>query len=166
MAMDSADPLEGWDIGAVCKSGKRHGVDPGDIYGCLFYHVSEEFQEFARRMRDWNINIHLTILDARDLSRTISTKSLGEDFQGGCFDRIETSNVADYVGTKRMLSDWGPLLNRGNRHAALLMNFMNWSMKQPDGMAMSINDPKVVRGLVLRASQAMVCHRISPIERN
>ena len=47
--MDSADQLHGWPIPAVLQSGARSGLDPADIYGCLFVHVRDQLAEMARR---------------------------------------------------------------------------------------------------------------------
>ncbi|KZP09098.1 hypothetical protein FIBSPDRAFT_900738 [Athelia psychrophila] len=56
LTLDSANPLEGWDISAVLASGKSHGINPNDIYGCLFFHVKDEFEEFARRIERFDIH--------------------------------------------------------------------------------------------------------------
>lgn len=122
---EAGDPLLGWAIPPVQASGKRHGVDPEDIYGCLFFHVKEQFAEFARRVEQFNINIYLTCSDAGNISQDIS-EGLIEPFGKSCFDRVETSNLADYLGPARVIEDWAPLLNRHNKHASLLMHSMNW----------------------------------------
>jgi hypothetical protein len=126
--MDSASPLAGWDLTSVFASGKRHGVDRNDVYGCLFFHVRDELREFGRRVRDFNIDFHLTQLPASGLSRGIRM-GVFPPFHLGCFDRVETSNMVDSFGVATVLSDWAPLMNRQNEYATLLMYFMNWSMK-------------------------------------
>lgn len=133
--MDNANPLFGWDISAVRATGKAHGADPADIYGCLFFHIKEELQKFATRIRDCNIDITITQYDSRDISHAIADGRL-KPFGKNYFDRIETSNVADYVGIPQVLSDWGPLLNTRNSHSCLLMNFMNWCPEK-DSIAMA-----------------------------
>ncbi|KZP04276.1 hypothetical protein FIBSPDRAFT_767683 [Athelia psychrophila] len=132
LTLDNANPLQGWDVSAVLASGQRHGINPQDIYGCLFFHVKDEFEEFARRIERFNINIHLTQLDARVVSRMIPQDFI-KPFSSGCFDRIETSNLADYIGPTDVIDCWAPLLNRRNKHATLLMYFMNWHVRQPGG---------------------------------
>lgn len=127
--MDDAIPLNGWSVPAVQASGKRHGVNPNDIYGCLFFHVKDEFKNFARRLRDYDITIHITAYDARTISKNISLDEF-KPFGKNCFDRIETSNIADTMGIPRVLEDWGPLLNKRNKHATLLIYLMNWTLKQ------------------------------------
>jgi hypothetical protein len=131
LTQDNANPLFGWDVAAVRESGRHHGVDPSDLYGCLFFHVKNEFHKFLTRVKNFGINIHVTQFDARDISKLIHEGML-QPFHPNCFDRIETSNIADFLGVPQVLNDWGPLLNRRNTCATLLMNFMNWHLQQPD----------------------------------
>ncbi|KZP12530.1 hypothetical protein FIBSPDRAFT_754814 [Athelia psychrophila] len=130
LTLDSANPLQGWDVSAVLASGKRHGINPQDISGCLFFHVKDEFEEFARRIERFKINIHLTQFDAGMVSKMIPQDFI-KPFSSGCFDRIETSNLADYIGPAEVIDCWAPLLNRHNKHATLFMYFMNWHTSQP-----------------------------------
>jgi hypothetical protein len=58
-----------------------------------------------------------------------------QNFQKARFDRIETSNLADYLGASQVIKDWAPLLNKANPHSVLLMNFMNWVLRQPHSRA-------------------------------
>jgi len=152
LTLDNANPLYGWDTSAIWSSGSRYGVDPADVYGCLFFHVKDQFREFARRVRDFRIDIHLTQFDATLLSQGIAQGML-QPFEDNCFDRVETSNLADYIGTPRLLNDWGPLLNRQNKHATLLMYFMNWHTKQPGATAKS--DSLASMRLLERAALAL-----------
>ncbi|KAJ2921112.1 hypothetical protein H1R20_g15980, partial [Candolleomyces eurysporus] len=39
---DYADPLEGWDAEEVIESGKAHGTQAEDIYGCLYFFLSTQ----------------------------------------------------------------------------------------------------------------------------
>lgn len=130
--LDNADPLHGWDVAAVYASGKRHGVDSTDIYGCLFFHVKDEFEEFARRIKRFHADIYMTQFDARILSEMIP-EGIIKAFGPTCFDRVETSNMADYIGPAEVIDNWGPLLNRRNKHVTLLVYFMNWHLQQPGG---------------------------------
>ena len=115
LTLDNADPLQGWDISAVRASGERHGIHSNDIYGCLFFHVKDEFEEFSRRVERFKIDIYLTQCDAQALSESISKGLLGA-WGPDCFDRIETSNMADYVGPAEVIDSWGPRLNKRNKH--------------------------------------------------
>ncbi|KAF7982161.1 hypothetical protein HWV62_29923 [Athelia sp. TMB] len=139
LTLDNADPVEGWDVSAVLASGERHGIHSNDIYGCLFFHIKDEFEEFARRIERFKIDIHLTQFDATALSETIS-KGLMRPWGPGCFDRIETSNMADYIGPAEIINCWGPLINKHNKHATLLMYFMNWHIHQPRATFASLSE--------------------------
>lgn len=126
MTRDNANALQGWPVTAVLESGKRHNIDPADIYGCLFVHVRDQLAHFARRVERSRIEIHVTGIDMQDLAATIQRGDYAPKFTAGCFDRVETSNVADYIGLKSILSSWGPLLRRENKHAAIFAYSMNW----------------------------------------
>lgn len=125
MLRDSDNPLFGWDVSAVLASGRLHGLPAADLYGCLFFHIKDQFIKFATRIRNFSINITMSIFDAGDLAKIILKGGLAP-FNSSCFDMIETSNVADYITIPRILKDWGPLLNRQDPRATLLINLMNW----------------------------------------
>ncbi|KAJ8032931.1 hypothetical protein HOLleu_23023 [Holothuria leucospilota] len=50
------------------------------------------------------------------------------------FDRIFTSNLADYYGMDFLLKTLGPLLNPSNHHATLFVGYMNWAPHVPGAM--------------------------------
>ncbi|TFK39511.1 hypothetical protein BDQ12DRAFT_603633 [Crucibulum laeve] len=129
------NPLHGWDVASVRDTGLKHDVNPADIMGCLFFHVKDELQEFTSRMKDFNVDIHFTQYDSRVLSKGISTGVLAV-FEDEYFDRIDMSNMADYIGIGECLADWGPLLNRMNPHAALLMHSKYWHHDHPSATAL------------------------------
>ncbi|KNZ72407.1 hypothetical protein J132_03373 [Termitomyces sp. J132] len=122
---DSDSPLHGWDMTLVFAHGEKCGLNRADSYGCLFFYLKNELSNFAKRLRDCRIDTTMTMFDATALPSVLSSSSL-EPFSPGCFDRIETSNVADYISAPRILRDWAPLLNRSNKFAAILIDFLNW----------------------------------------
>ena len=102
-------------------------------------------------------------LDARDLAVDIGRNVYAPHFTSGCFDRIETSNVADYIGLDRVVDDWSPLLSRESCDASLLAYTMNWHAQQNDAPGFerfmpSSKDGKDVQ--IERTSRAMVCIRL------
>lgn len=115
------------------------GRTEGDLYGALFFHAKEQFTLFAQRLEASNITITVSCVDAIELALILRTNPSAHGFSSFqkpvMFDRIETSNIADwnYAGIRTVLGSWGPLLNRQNRHAALLTHFMNWAAMQPGG---------------------------------
>lgn len=82
------------------------------------------------------------------------------------FDRIETSNIADYAGIRSVLQDWSAVLNRENKHAVVLVYLMNWVMKQPgasvtfgmmgEGMGLNLKGFTNVKALIERTSSMLV----------
>ncbi|EKM78526.1 hypothetical protein AGABI1DRAFT_101197 [Agaricus bisporus var. burnettii JB137-S8] len=135
---DYADPLEGWNLDDVIKAGKTHGALPEDIYGCLYFFLSDELRSFHRRIRQFHISFNLYNLDASELSRVIRNGSLAQDNLPASirFDRIEVSNILDahYVGLRDVLAHWAPLLTRSTT-ATIIGYFMNWTGLQKDGDA-------------------------------
>ncbi|KAG6915707.1 hypothetical protein DXG01_010301 [Tephrocybe rancida] len=127
---DDATPLQGWDMSLVFAYGQRYGVDRADAYGCLFFYLKNELSTFAKRLRGCRINITMTMADATALPKAIAAHTL-PPFSPGCFDRIETSNLADYISAPSILRGWAPFLNRGNKCASILINFMNWQKRYP-----------------------------------
>lgn len=134
----------GWNIAEVIKYGKKHGYPEGDIYGSLYFYLRDEFRKFANRIQSMNITIHFTNQSAQDLCLEVAAGE-HEPFGEACFDRIETSNLADYLGIPRILQDWGPLLSKANKHAALLIYLMNWKLKEKNS-AYEFCDPRKFEG--------------------
>lgn len=122
----------------MIKAGKAHGALPEDIYGCLYFFLSDELRSFHRRLRQFHISFNLYDLDASELSRVIRNGSLTEDNVPASirFDRIEVSNILDahYVGLRDVLVHWAPLLTKSTT-ATILGYFMNWTGLQKDGDA-------------------------------
>ncbi|KAL1744116.1 hypothetical protein HDZ31DRAFT_64397 [Schizophyllum fasciatum] len=135
LTLDNADKLHGWPIQDVLESGRRSGRLPADIYGCLHAHVHGQLIEMARRIERFRIDIHITQRDVNALAVDIAQGVHAPFFSVGSFDRIETANVADYVGLGQILERWSPLLRRENKHACLLAYTMNWHVKRPGSSA-------------------------------
>ncbi|SJL18689.1 uncharacterized protein ARMOST_22288 [Armillaria ostoyae] len=134
MLNDSANPFEGWNIDEIFKAGKDHGTTEDDLIGGLFFYIKDQLVEFSNRLRRFKIQIYSFDQDARMLQRTLKSNASFPQI----FDRIEVSNIVDknYVGMS-VLSDWGPLLNKSNRHSAIIGLFMNWPAWKESGNAMS-----------------------------
>ncbi|KAF8891944.1 hypothetical protein CPB84DRAFT_1368633 [Gymnopilus junonius] len=131
---DMASPLESWNIEDVVAAGKAHGAQPADIYGCLYFYLSEQFRIFADRLRKFKISFKIYTVDARQLAKNLGdgiyeSQGLTKDT---VFDRIDVSNIIDteYVGIPNVLADWAPFLNKNNKCAAILGYSMNWVPKQ------------------------------------
>lgn len=140
-----------WSLDEVIKAGKAHGAQPEDIYGCLYFFLSDELRSFFRRLRQYHIAFHLTDQDASDLSLTIRDGLLAKHGIPASirFDRVEVSNILDfnYVGMRDVLTNWAPLLSE-SKFAAIVGYFMNWVGLQEDSNATNVQNPKVVKSLV------------------
>ncbi|KAK0475690.1 hypothetical protein EDD18DRAFT_1265999, partial [Armillaria luteobubalina] len=125
MLNDSAHPFDGWDFDEMFNAGKAHGTTEEDLIGCLFFYVKDQLVEFSKRLRRFKVQIYASDKDARQLPKTLKSHPAFPQ----SFDRIEVSNITDknYVGMS-VLSDWGPLLNKTNPHAAIIGLFMNWHL--------------------------------------
>ncbi|KAJ7663921.1 hypothetical protein DFH06DRAFT_986293 [Mycena polygramma] len=134
MVPEDANALFGWDVADVQTSGIKRGASPEDILGCLFFHVKDELREFAKRVKELRIDIHVTSFDAGILAKGITIGALPA-FEDASFDRILTSNLVDSVGLRACLSDWGPLLNRENKFASVIMQTKAWHTHQPHAAA-------------------------------
>ncbi|SJL17864.1 uncharacterized protein ARMOST_21428 [Armillaria ostoyae] len=147
---DSSSPLDGWNYDEVAKAGREHGTTDDDLMGGLFFNVKAQLVEFSQRLRRFKIHIYSYDHDARDLPRILKRDTSSPQR----FDRIEVSNIVDknYVGMS-VLSDWGPFLNKGNPHAAVIGHFMNWTTWKKSGEVTSSMTPP---GAVTRATENMM----------
>ncbi|KAF5348674.1 hypothetical protein D9758_006826 [Tetrapyrgos nigripes] len=145
---DYFNPFRGWDVAASQATGTlKRGVDSGDIFGCLFFHVKAQFREFARRFQYLSIDIYITQFNPKILSSGLLAGVLPAFPSDGCFDRIHVGDLIDSVGIQDCLADWTPLLNSSNEHAALLMHSKIWCATRPDALALS--NPIVAKGVLI-----------------
>ncbi|KAF8074569.1 hypothetical protein FPV67DRAFT_1605325 [Lyophyllum atratum] len=127
----------------------RYGFRLGSLDGCLFFHVKRELMEFARRMKEFHVDIYITQFDPQVLSKGISIGVLPA-FKEACFDRIETGDLGDHSGIQETLADWAPLLNPNNERSCILMHSSNWHRTQPNATAQS--NPRAVEMLIERCN--------------
>jgi hypothetical protein len=125
-------------VNAVIQTGKAHGAHVEDIYGCLYFFLSEQLQMCAQRICKIKMSFSLFASDARLLPKGIRE---GVISAGGIpssirFDRIEVSNIfdANYVGINDVLLNWSPLMAEGNA-SVIVGYFMNWFAIQEDSRA-------------------------------
>ena len=140
-------------IDDVLKSGKAHGAQPEDIFGCFYFHVSAELHTFVKRLKEWKIAFYVTLADAALLPSLLETGKLAS--WPTKFDRIEVSNIFDpnYLGVAKVVEAWGPLLNE-TEWAVLLGGCQNWPMARRDGRAAEL------RGATLDALMGKVVERL------
>lgn len=139
-------------------AGKAHGAQRADLYGCLYFYLSEQFRAFSARLKRFRISFHILNCDARDLAKDLRSGALNSQglSKNLHFDRIDVSNIIDteYVGIPNVLADWAPLLSEDNPCATLFGHSMNWVPKEPDANP----DPKSMLSL---ASKLLKDDRVS-----
>jgi len=136
-------------VNAVIQSGKSHGAHVEDIYGCLYFFLSEQLLICAQRIRKIKMSFSLFASDARLLP-----KGIREGLISRCgipssirFDRIEVSNILDanYVGINNVLLNWSPLMAESN--TVIVGYFMNWFTIQENARAQNAS-PTIARSIL------------------
>jgi len=139
-------------VSAVVQVGRAHGVHPEDIYGCLYFFLSEQLRMCAQRICNIKMSFSLFGSDARLLP-----KGIREGLISGCgippsirFDRIEVSNILDanYVGINDVLLNWSALMAESNT-SVIVGYFMNWFTIQEDGRAQNASQT-IARNILQR----------------
>ncbi|EAU90186.1 hypothetical protein CC1G_05724 [Coprinopsis cinerea okayama7 len=148
---DDVSPLQGWDISRAQRVGQHYGLDPsGDIFGCLFFHIKYELQEFIHRIKSFHITIHHTSYDSRLLSKGISVGVL-PSFTDASFDRIDLGAMPDKLSLSDCLNDWAPLMRKNNAHSCLVMSFTRWSDEHGSSLArVPLSSPETILQILKR----------------
>jgi hypothetical protein len=91
----SEDPLHGWPMDDVLEAGARSGVPPNDLYGSLFFYLSEQLRRFVTKLASTAVSIHVTCSDARELAANLAAAGMA-----GRLHRVDVSNIVDrnYLG--------------------------------------------------------------------
>ena len=122
-------------IESVIAAGKTRGASREDLYGCLYFFLSDTFTKFADRIRCFNVNFKVFCAEASDLAPRF--KDVSTDSTSGPaprhFDRIQLSYHID-PDTKpghmsQDLERWAPLLKQG-KHSCILADFQFWHTVQ------------------------------------
>ena len=139
-------------VSAVVQTGKAHGAHQEDIYGCLYFFLSEQLRMCAQRICEIKMSFSLFASDA-----CLLPKGIREGLISGCgippsvqFDRIEVSNILDanYVGINDVLLNWSPLMAESNT-STIVGYFMNWVAIQEDGRAQNASQT-IARSILRR----------------
>ncbi|KAJ3801075.1 hypothetical protein GGU11DRAFT_286187 [Lentinula aff. detonsa] len=129
------NPLQGWDATSVQVEGAKFAmIESADIFGCLFFYLKSQFRRFAYQVKDLNVNFVVTQFNPQILAKGISAGVI-PIFEGACFDRVDTRDMMDDIRIEVCLADWGPLLNRRNPFASLLMHSRAWHYERPYALA-------------------------------
>ena len=121
------------------KAGIARGCQRADIFGCLYFYLSDQLRQFIRRLRKFKISFKFFEKPPGVLAHQLSQGAyahigLAKDV---VFDRIDFSDFADEDlgegGSSvlvSVLNDWSPLLNKENPSATILGYFAEWVSKQ------------------------------------
>ena len=121
----------------VIMRGATYGAQPEDIYGCLYFYLTDQLREFRRRIRDkFTISFHVTSLPAGKLSAALTHHQPAMRF-----DRIDVGRSLDHdkAGVKHTLQTWAPFLSP-QKDAAITGYSKTWVDLQPDGKAKGAGD--------------------------
>ncbi|XP_038047659.1 uncharacterized protein LOC119721772 [Patiria miniata] len=110
-------PFEEWD----CLRVREH--TPGSHSSpMVMYHkyVTNLLQKVKSLILQGRLLIHVSLADSLDFPNHHQTLNMPN------YDRIFTSNLADYVGFAKLLQTFKPLLNSSNSYSAIVTETMNW----------------------------------------
>ncbi|KAG6377511.1 hypothetical protein JVT61DRAFT_15319 [Boletus reticuloceps] len=139
------DPLVSWDLNEVIKSGQTYGAQPEDVYGCLYFFLSDQLRTFAKRIRELDVTFHVFNTTAQTLAQDISG---GEYSRHNLtprirFDRVDLAHLlADAEHVQDVLTSWSPLLAQ-EETAVIVGVFPDWTSAQKDGSVVGADDAVV-----------------------
>ena len=114
-------------IPTVINTGKAYGAHPEDVYGCLYFFLSEQLRTFATRLRTFSSSFTVVPVNPRRLPIFVKEEGLSEYKTPRKFDRVDVANTLDtnQVGLHEVLTLWAPLLE-DNPHATIIGHFTDW----------------------------------------
>ena len=118
---DICDPIMSWPVKEVLEMATQHPIPKEDVYGCLYFYIRDQLEQFNRKAANTKIVFQLCAVDAEVLPSLLADNLK--------FDRIETSNLADdhHKGLDAVLKIFSPLLKSSsqNPYATLVTGFTN-----------------------------------------
>ncbi|GAA5915956.1 hypothetical protein JCM6882_000190 [Rhodosporidiobolus microsporus] len=123
---ERASPLDAWNIDDVLNYGTSRGVRREDLFGCFYFYLVNEFRELGRRLRNFDIDVTLTVEKPDILGNRIQAGTL---FPSSVrFDRIDADETVDSGKGlyEDMFKAWAPLLKRANEHATIVARPNDW----------------------------------------
>ncbi|CAH1268990.1 MSS51 [Branchiostoma lanceolatum] len=123
-------PFGAWD----CLSVKDFSDDDCALRMYSTY-ISDKILRFQKTIKEGKIKVMFVLSDCLEVSQHIP--------EGMVFDRIHTSNLADYVGYPALLQFAKPLLRKTNQYAVAITEFMNWVRTVPERATLGQTDAAV-----------------------
>jgi hypothetical protein len=131
-------------ISAVIKAGEAHGAQRADLYGCLYFYLSDQLHTFIDRLRRFRIKFGIFNEDPNVLACHLRENLLAPyGFPTGTkFNRIDVANLlggADRTKIPPIITDWGPMIKE-NKHAMLIASFTEWHNYQKNASVPTSSD--------------------------
>ncbi|XP_033635672.1 uncharacterized protein LOC117296738 [Asterias rubens] len=118
-----SNPFVAWDCLRVRESETRPYPTP-----IVMYHsyITKLLQKVKSLIQQGRLNIQVS------LANCLNFPSIHKSLKMSNYDRIFTSNLADYLGIARLLQTFKLLLNFNNSFSALVTETMNWFKLIPE----------------------------------
>ncbi len=121
-------PFGAWDFLEIQDFKTSTSKSLIDIY---FQYIAGCINETILLLSSSRVNICVINCDCVNLKDKLKTD---EGKMVLSFDRIFTSNVADYIGTRTLLKAMEPLLNPANKHSVIVTQYWNWYGLFPESL--------------------------------
>ena len=109
----SALPFSGWDYKDV-----RQWCHSASVLKMYSEYVSHVLEKCALKLATEQVKFHFLLCDCKEIASFLPPYRK--------YDRITTSNTADYVPLTNLLDTCKPLLNLSNASSVIITEFINW----------------------------------------
>jgi hypothetical protein len=150
-------------ISAVIKTGEAHGAQHADLYGCLYFYLSDQLRTFVDRLRRFRIKFFIFNEDPKVLACYLRENLLAlYGFPAGTkFDRIANLlGGVDRTKIPPIITDWGPMIKE-NKHATLIASFTEWHNYQKNASVPTPSDETKSECIPKLIADGMVSTEIS-----
>ena len=115
LIQSSVLPFAGWDYNEVRQWGQS-----ASLLKMYSEYVSHVLKKSALKLATGRVKFHFLLCNCMEIARFVP--------QGSRFDRVTTSNIADFVPLPSILDTYKPLLNVCNPFSVIITEFLNWSV--------------------------------------
>ena len=115
-------PFTVWDCIRVRESSSRSYSSPMVMY---HNYVTNLLKKVKSLILQGRLYVHISLANCLDFPNHHLSRQMPS------YDRIFTSNIADYVGFAKLLQTFKPLLNRTNSFSVIVTETMNWARFTP-----------------------------------
>ena len=119
---ENSFPFVAWDCIRVRESTSRSCSSPMVMY---HNYVTNLLQKMKSLILQGRLYVHISLANCLDFPNHHLSLQMPN------YDRIFTSNLADYVGFAKLLQTFKPLLNCSNSYSVIVTETMNWIQFTP-----------------------------------